>query len=518
MTPKFFWILTIILFCAYSLLLSFGAIEGFPSGFSENVKMPYLSDRPVGEDGFYMLTVAWNIPIEKKICYNYGILTSGVQPLNTFVFSVIAYYIQYAGLSKWDFVRAVILFGVLNLLLFSFLIYRISLELISENADKTYLKLYCASLTLLNFTLFKLFTYGLETGLYLNLFAIVVLYSLKIFKKDFVKFREWMLLSILMGLTVLARIDFGIISAVMLFILLVKRKITFRRFLFASFMISVLVMPWLFYIKFVTDSWVPSSGIAQSAFVSSFDDLLTRLIIAATAVFDNAVPFLYTGNRMLMGIVCLVVIAAIVILYGKYSRARIFSNYRYVRFLYFWLYSIIPVIIIYTLYFTAVHFYIRYFAPLSVVFIPVLVLAFLSIGSSFKRKYIKLILPLASVLLFFVYAFFFFHSGNTGWSRTISAGYIYNSHLESRRIGAFQSGVVGYFNSNVFNLDGKIDHEALEYLREKKIDVYIDSMKIDYISDWPLYLNYINSVYLSKNWQQVSGAPQDSSLYYERFK
>ena len=178
MTPKFYWLLSIILFCAYSLFLAFGAIEGFPEDFKENVNMPYLSDRPVGEDGFYMLTVAWNIPLEKKICYNYGILTSGVQPLNTVALAVIAYYIQRAGFDKWDFIRAVILFEILNLLLFSLLIYRIALELISENADKTYLKLYCASLTLLNFTLFKLFTYGLETGLYLNLFALVVLFSL----------------------------------------------------------------------------------------------------------------------------------------------------------------------------------------------------------------------------------------------------------------------------------------------------------------------------------------------------
>ncbi len=245
---------------------------------------------------------------------------------------------------------------------------------------------------------------------------------------------------------------------------------------------------------------------------------LTRLIIAVTAVFDHAVPFLYTGNRMFIGIVCLAAVAAIVILYAKFNRARIFSNYRYVRFLYLWLYSVIPVIIIYTLYFTAVHFYIRYFAPLSVIFIPVLVLVFLSISSSFKNKYIKLLLPAASFLLFFVYAFFFFHSGNTGWSRTISAGYIYNSHLESKRIGAFQSGVTGYFNSNVFNLDGKIDHEALNYLRNKKIDVYIDSMKIDYISDWPQYLEFIDSSYLAKNWKLVTDAPQDSSLYYERIK
>lgn len=518
MTAKIIWLTVIVLFSAYSLFLTFGSIEGFPKKFKEDVNMPYLSDRPVGEDGFYMLTVAWNIPIEKRMCYNYGMLTSGVQPLNTLVLSVIAYYMQSAGLDKWDFIRAVILFGALNLLLFSLLIYRITLELISEHADKTYLKLYCASLALLNFTLFKLFTYGLETGLYLNLFALAVLFSLKIFKKDFVKFREWLLLSFLMGLTVLARIDFGIICAVMLFTLLIKRKISFRRFLFASFLVSVLIMPWLFYVKFVTDSWIPSSGIAQSAFISSFDDLITRLIIAATAISDHTVPFLYTANRMLIGLVCLITLAVIAFLYRKYGRVRVFSNYRYARFLFYWLYSIIPVTIIYTLYFTAVHFYIRYFAPLSVIFIPVLVLVFISIISSFKNIFTKLVLPAASVLLFFIYSFFFFHSGNTGWSRTISAGYIYNSHLESKRIGVFQSGVVGYFNRNVFNLDGKIDHEALNYLRDKKIDKYIDSMKIDYISDWPLYMNYIDSTYMKNNWEPVTDAPQDSSLYYTRIK
>jgi hypothetical protein len=518
MKAKIFWILITALFCTYSLFLAFGSIEGFPTGFKENVNMPYLSDRPVGEDGFYMLTVAWNIPIEKKICYNFGILTSGIQPLNTFVFSVIAYFIQNAGLSKWDFIRAIILFEALNLLLFSLLIYRISLKLISENADKTYLKLYCASLTLLNFTLFKLFTYGLETGLYLNLFAFVVLYSLKIFKKDFVMFREWLLLSILMGITVITRIDFGIICAGLLFILLLKRKITLHRFLFALTTISIFVLPWLIYIKFVTDSWIPSSGEAQSAFISSFDDLLTRLIIALTAIFDHSVPYLYTANRMILGVLCLLVLLTVVLCYVKFNKVRIAFESKQVKFLFYWLISLIPVIIIYVLYFTAVHFYIRYFAPLAVMFTPLLVIVLYSVCLSLKNRFFQIAPVILSILSFFIYSLYFFHSGHTGWSRTISAGYIYNSKLQSKKIGAFQSGVIGYFNSNVFNLDGKIDHEALRYLNEKRIDKYIDTMKIDFLNDWPLYLNNIDSNYLFNNWSIVSGTPQDSSLYYIRIK
>ena len=75
---------------------------------------------------------------------------------------------------------------------------------------------------------------------------------------------------------------------------------------------------------------------------------------------------------------------------------------------------------------------------------------------------------------------------------------------------------MGYFNNNVINLDGKIDHNALKYLKENKIHEYIELMNIDYITDWPLYLNFIDSTYFAKNWTKISNTSQDSSLYYIR--
>jgi hypothetical protein len=516
MTTKNLWLLSIILFTAYALILTFGSIKGFPSGFKEDTAMPYLSDKPVGEDGFYMLTIAWNIPIQKKITYNFGTPTSGVQPLSTFVFSLVAYAVQLFGGDKWIFVRLIIFFESVFLLVFSFLLYRITIVLFPEKRGDNFIKLICACFTLFNFTFFKLFTYGLETGVYINLFALVVLISLRVLAKDSIKLREWFSLSLLMGVTSLARIDFGIVSAFMLFILLLNGRITFRRFVFASFMIFIVVMPWLFYVKYITDSWIPSSGTAQSASISSADDLFTRVIISIIALLDQSVPFVYTGNKMLMGALCVLIWGLILFLNKRLKVRSVFTKSKQLQIILYWLYSIIPLVIIYTVFFTSIHFYLRYFAPLAVIFIPLLTIEFANLFSNKKLRLIKYLPVAVAFVSFFTYSYVFYHTGSTGWSKSISAGYVYNSHLESKRIGAFQSGVMGYFNSNVFNLDGKIDHNALKYVKENKIHEYIDTMNIDYLTDWPLYLNFIDSSYFAQNWRRISGTPQDSSLYYER--
>jgi len=70
------------------------------------------------------------------------------------------------------------------------------------------------------------------------------------------------------------------------------------------------------------------------------------------------------------------------------------------------------------------------------------------------------------------------------------------------KIGAFQSGVIGFFNQNVVNLDGKIDFKALEYLKKHQINRYIDNENISVLIDWPGYFQRnIDSKYLNDKWQ-----------------
>ena len=65
--------------------------------------MPYLSDKPIGEDGFYMLDVAWNIANNEGVTYS-EIPTTGIQPLVTLIYSGIAWInIHFLGENKWLF-------------------------------------------------------------------------------------------------------------------------------------------------------------------------------------------------------------------------------------------------------------------------------------------------------------------------------------------------------------------------------------------------------------------------------
>ena len=54
-------LLFLIGYLLYAGILAFGSRVGFPERPEAAAgAFPYLADKPVGEDGFYMLTVAWN--------------------------------------------------------------------------------------------------------------------------------------------------------------------------------------------------------------------------------------------------------------------------------------------------------------------------------------------------------------------------------------------------------------------------------------------------------------------------
>ena len=76
------------------------------------------------------------------------------------------------------------------------------------------------------------------------------------------------------------------------------------------------------------------------------------------------------------------------------------------------------------------------------------------------------------------------HSGRLGNSQTLAAGYIHRYFPEAR-VGAFQSGVIGFFNPNVENLDGKLNGGALVAAAHHQLPQFIDKEHIDVLVDWP---------------------------------
>ena len=54
----------VLISLAYYACLAIGSRDGFPRNMQDGHLFPYLADKPVGEDGYYMLTVAWNRCVE----------------------------------------------------------------------------------------------------------------------------------------------------------------------------------------------------------------------------------------------------------------------------------------------------------------------------------------------------------------------------------------------------------------------------------------------------------------------
>ena len=97
----------------YSLFLTIFAQSGFPQFDSTYFFMPYVSDKIIGEDGYYMLTVAWNLAQGYGISYNFGEETTGIQPLATFVYAVIAKVVQIFEYDKFIFARWTFFFNTI---------------------------------------------------------------------------------------------------------------------------------------------------------------------------------------------------------------------------------------------------------------------------------------------------------------------------------------------------------------------------------------------------------------------
>jgi hypothetical protein len=169
-------------------------------------------------------------------------------------------------------------------------------------------------------------------------------------------------------------------------------------------------------------------------------------------------------------------------------------------FLTYWLLSVAALMLIYFAYFWDIHFYGRYAAPLLVITFPLLaVVGAGAIQNRTRATHIAALLAMPAC--FAVWSFFCFHLGRVGNSLTLEAGFVHE-HFSGTKVGAFQSGVVGYFNPNVINLDGKVNYMALLYKKEHKLESYIDDQGIQVIVDRQDYISHdLDQTWLHSKWQ-----------------
>lgn len=171
-----------LIFIFYVIVLSFFSRGEFPDSEFNNSYFPYLSERPLTEDGFYSLKIIWNIGTGKGITYNYNQSTTGFQPLYVFLLSMFAFIISGLGGDKITFLRLVILFSGLTALLLSFSFYQFTKQFEKKEHHKTLLILIFL-LVLFNFKLLLNLFNGLETGIYLTFLALSMILTKRLLNK-----------------------------------------------------------------------------------------------------------------------------------------------------------------------------------------------------------------------------------------------------------------------------------------------------------------------------------------------
>lgn len=495
-----------LLLTGYGAFIALASPAAFPDRMTTASRLPYLSDKPVGEDGFYMLTVAWHLAEGHGLVYNFGLPTTGVQPLSTMLYGGVAWLVQQTGGDRWTLLRVVQLLGVVNLLLLAFAVGDIARTAFHDRATRWTAFTVAASFTAFNFWLYRAVTYGLETGLYLLLLAACVAFSIRTLPR--MTTRSALLLGLLAGATGLARIDFGVVLFGFLGTCLLNRHLRLRHALIVGGTALAVVLPWFAWVYRITGSWLPSSGGAQASFISARSGLF-RLREGAEALLNHLTPWLYTGSRGVLALVALATLIVLLVLLklrpGDPWR-RTTEGWR--RAMVPWGTAFALLCVVYLLFFGVVHFYERYLSPSLLVLLPLLAVAIAQRVPGGQARWVAA-LPVFMLVCFGGWAGLSLHTGRVGNTHAVTAGFVQERFAPPCRVGAFQSGVIGYFNPNVLNLDGKLNQEALEAQRQGYLDAYVDSVGIDIIVDWPGHIQFSFPQAFFEGWDLCDARPEN---------
>jgi len=488
-------------YIAYIVLLVSFSLKGFPQNMNDGHFLPYLSERPIGEDAYYMLTIAWNVGSGYGPVYNYDTPATGVQPLATMQYAMLAWFVQKIGGGIWLFLRFILLLKGLELLLFGHIIGKIAHRLapLHIKNDAYFFGLLGV---VYNFSLFRLFTYGLETGIYLILFASCVLYSFMFFREK-PSLKMAITFGILGGLTIWARIDFGIVFFSFLGLITIMRNLKLPLSIIAGIFAIATSSPWFLYVFSVSNRWIPSSGPAQSGIIT-LQNAFSRISEMGVAILEHLTPWFYFEVRyeMLTSISFFSLIVFVSFLMTKKKAMKTYQIKNNTPII-IWLIAISILIIIYITMFRATHFYMRYSSPLV---IPVVVaMAILISKRVAESKILFFTITTIFVVSFLGWAYLSLHTGRIGVSFPVTAGFI-QEYYSGKKVGAFQSGVIGFFNPNVINLDGKVNQTALDYTAQDKIHEYIDNEQIDILIDWQgiIYSEIKDTQWLKQHWEKCA--------------
>ena len=433
-------------------------------------------DRPLTEDAYYAFTIARNVADGRGVTIDGASLTNGFQPLFTFLCAVP--HVLAGGNSELAVRLVLLLSWVIHLL--SGTVTGAVCRNLSPGSPQT--AWWCGFVVYVSaaFPFWQHYN-GLETG------AVGLFYLLGLLLYQSIDLRNRVAaigFGGLLGLLVLCRIDAAV------FVVLLVGVTALRGSWAAAAAIAlasgIVSSPWWIYNAMWFGSLMPSSGLAQQ----SFGLTAARLLEALHALSVNLSPFFYLFGSASWAKTAIYLAIAIVTYAlfrihtpGALQDAPAATRHRTAVFCGAIVVSAVLLSGWYAYSSWAAHFYRRYTFPLSIPSVIVAALLFLSLYQ--RYRVVQRLAPLGLVLpvLTIVGALLFVPDQLPGNPHLAQLRLVQRVVDPSARVGAWQSGTLGYFRANVVNLDGKVNMEALRH--QGRMDAYIRAQDVDVLCDWP---------------------------------
>jgi len=454
-----------------------------------------LTERPYQEDSFYVFQCAWHVAQGHGFTVDGIHPTNGVQPLIVLLYALFFYLFS----DKWFALSSTFVLVALLDVVSLVAIYKIIANLASQysslvkKAQRIAVALWSVTYAILQHN-----ANGLETGLYCALLLSTLWYYSTLLRKE----REgtastvgrWALLGVLLGLTVLARIDGAIVVAAFASYELIRGKHRTLRTLTRVGLFSAIAVlvssPWWVYNYRTFGSLMPISGQSESIESLYHINLYTTPQVLGD-IFSVLFYTPFNGIPIWATIVWPLVLASIyIVLIKKFDLVRQMKSRFNLEALIPILLGSIALIIYYTFFFSAPHFISRYLHPLRITVFLVFCIGISILSENLKTtstKNRRILTVFASIA---VVAFLLFNT--TMYLRaftTDSRSPAYFTGLWARtvapaKVGMTSSGTASFVSDNVVNLDGKVNYQALLARKRDGLAKYIIDDSITYVADW----------------------------------
>ena len=455
-----------------------------------------IYSRPYFEDSFYLFSCAQHFVQGEGFTCDRIHPTNGVQPLIVIFYAPV---FLIAGANKLLALQLafilIALFDSLSVLFIARLVRLLQKKPNDENSVWYTPPIIAGILWAGLYPIFVHTGSGLETGLYSTMLLASLCYYVKLSRLRTegagVTTRQWILCGVILGITVLARIDsVFLVIAIAVYELYKFRTKGFVNAAIISFFAFIVSSPWWWYNYKTFGSLMPQSGMAESL-GSLVGENLTRAAIVMGDIFS---VFIFLPNHSFFAWFHYAWFSGLlIIIWWAIKKFALLDHLKEK-------YSLLPLVpyflfcgliaIYYIFFFSAPYFIPRYFQPLRIGWLIVFCCASAKIIDGFKIQYTYHKVIVTAFLCVFTLIAVGFSGGSYIYFFTIThpselylTGKWALSH-PAERIGMEQTGTAGFISPNVVNLDGKVNYDALMAKKRGDIGAYVVSENFDYIADW----------------------------------